>query len=53
MAKITNFERARSTIDTSSSIQSRIESVRWLAPEKLKDNEYRYDHKCEIYRYLI
>ncbi|PKC64841.1 HCP-like protein [Rhizophagus irregularis] len=29
----------------------RIEDGRWLAPEKLIDPKYRYDHKCEIFSF--
>ncbi|GES80618.1 kinase-like domain-containing protein [Rhizophagus clarus] len=52
VAKLSNFNLSRDKdgISTSAGIQI-LENSRWLAPEKLKDNNYRYDHKCEIFSF--
>jgi len=51
VAKLANFEIARGSDAVTTSIKSQLERIRWLAPEKLKDLEYRYDHKCEIFSF--
>ncbi|CAG8555841.1 5060_t:CDS:2 [Rhizophagus irregularis] len=51
VAKLTNFYLSRDKDGRTTSVFNRIENGRWLAPEKLKDNKYRYDHKCEIFSF--
>ncbi|CAB4396639.1 kinase-like protein [Rhizophagus irregularis] len=51
VAKLTNFYFSRGKDHTSTSMAGRIEDGRWLAPEKLIDPKYRYDHKCEIFSF--
>jgi serine/threonine protein kinase len=49
--KLANFEYARSTGGTTSSIGDLMKVVHWLAPEKMHDRTSRYNSKCEIFRY--
>ncbi|RHZ90111.1 hypothetical protein Glove_8g21 [Diversispora epigaea] len=49
--KISNFEMSREIHAVSMKIQGLESYVRWLAPEKMRDFEYRYDHKCEIFSF--
>ncbi|PKY24877.1 hypothetical protein RhiirB3_509498 [Rhizophagus irregularis] len=51
LAKLANFGTSREKHDATTTIGSQPERVRWLAPEKLKDNGRRYDHKCEIFSF--
>ncbi|RIA93676.1 kinase-like domain-containing protein [Glomus cerebriforme] len=56
--KLANFEYARMAAATTSSITNLVKVVHWLAPEKMnemkdKSDKYRYDSKCEIFRYSI
>ncbi|CAI2167501.1 17534_t:CDS:2 [Funneliformis geosporum] len=48
--KLTNFDYARSTDAESKKIPD-LEIVHWLAPEKIENNSYRYDIKCEIFSF--
>ncbi|CAB4395558.1 unnamed protein product [Rhizophagus irregularis] len=52
LAKLANFGTSREKHDATTTIGSQPERVRWLAPEKLKDNGRRYDHKSYRYRSL-
>ncbi|CAB5383634.1 unnamed protein product [Rhizophagus irregularis] len=51
LAKLANFGTSREKHDATTTIGSQPERVRWLAPEKLKDNGRRYDHKCENFSF--
>ncbi|CAG8848757.1 24621_t:CDS:1, partial [Racocetra persica] len=43
-AKITNFEWSRDFKESSF-----MEIIRYMAPEKIKDNKTRYNSKCEVF----
>ncbi|CAG8447050.1 2405_t:CDS:2 [Diversispora eburnea] len=50
-AKIANFNLSRGTNDPTKDIRPTIDTVRWMAPEKLNDHKKnQYTAKCEIYR---
>ncbi|CAB4410187.1 unnamed protein product [Rhizophagus irregularis] len=50
--KLTNFEYARLTTDSTSNVTNLTEIVHWLAPEKLRSaNVQRYNAKCEIFSF--
>ncbi|EXX51126.1 hypothetical protein RirG_264470 [Rhizophagus irregularis DAOM 197198w] len=49
LAKLANFGTSREKHDATTTIGSQPERVRWLAPEKLKDNGRRYDHNKNPY----
>ncbi|CAG8467623.1 10219_t:CDS:2 [Diversispora eburnea] len=49
--KISNFEMSRQIHGISTTILSLEDYVRWLAPEKMRDMKYRYNHKCEIFSF--
>ncbi|RHZ83350.1 hypothetical protein Glove_97g77 [Diversispora epigaea] len=49
--KISNFELSRQ-IDGATTTHSCLNDyVRWLAPEKMRNTECRYNHKCEIFSF--
>jgi len=47
--KITNFKYTRLATDITSNIVNISEIVHWLAPEKLRNANQRYNMKCEIF----
>ncbi|CAG8497204.1 1540_t:CDS:2 [Diversispora eburnea] len=49
--KISNFEMSRQIQEDSTTIPGLNDYVRWLAPEKMRDLKYRYNHKCEIFSF--
>ncbi|CAG8630271.1 6298_t:CDS:2 [Funneliformis caledonium] len=50
--KITNFEYARLTTDSTSNLTNITEIVHWLAPEKLRNaNNQLYNMKCEVFSF--
>ncbi|CAI2170749.1 13593_t:CDS:2 [Funneliformis geosporum] len=50
--KITNFEYARLTTDSTSNLTNITEIVHWLAPEKLRNaNTQSYNMKCEVFSF--
>ncbi|RHZ52892.1 hypothetical protein Glove_456g20 [Diversispora epigaea] len=50
-AKITNFGLSRGFTDATRKIKANIHNVRYMAPEKLIDKNYKYDIKCEVYSF--
>ncbi|CAG8786166.1 23103_t:CDS:2, partial [Racocetra persica] len=51
-AKITNFELSRSFSEAvSKNIDVSMENVRYMAPEKIKDNTIRYNSRCEVFSF--
>ncbi|CAG8507878.1 8906_t:CDS:2 [Funneliformis mosseae] len=52
-AKLANFTLSRGFNDPTKNMMPTIDTVRWMAPEKLKDHRNLYTAKCEIYRNLI
>ncbi|CAG8577694.1 12740_t:CDS:2 [Funneliformis caledonium] len=48
--KLTNFDYARTTDAESKKIPD-LEIVHWLAPEKIANNNFRYDITCEIFSF--
>jgi serine/threonine protein kinase len=51
--KLANFEYARISSATTSSIADLMRIIHWLSPEKMFDKNTRYNAKCEIFRYSI
>jgi serine/threonine protein kinase len=50
-AKLANFTLSRGFNDPTKNMMPTIDTVRWMAPEKLKDHRKNpYTSKCEIYR---
>ncbi|CAG8593011.1 2074_t:CDS:2, partial [Acaulospora morrowiae] len=50
-AKIANFNLSRGANDPTKDVRPTIDTVRWMAPEKLKDHKNKYNTKCEIYSF--
>ncbi|RHZ49006.1 hypothetical protein Glove_535g16 [Diversispora epigaea] len=48
-AKISNFEMSRLTQGETTSCSNIKDYVRWLAPEKIREPNSRYNHKCEMF----
>jgi len=48
--KISNFKYTRYVDDADSKIPNISEIINWLAPEKLRNVNLRYDNRCEIFR---
>jgi receptor tyrosine-protein kinase erbB-2 len=51
--KLANFGLSRFVRDSTKNVARLRERVRYMAPEKLEDERYRYNHKCEVYRYVF
>lgn len=49
-AKLANFGLSKGFNETTGRYIRSTEQLRYTAPEKLQDSEYKYDIKCEIYR---
>ncbi|CAG8462662.1 12078_t:CDS:2 [Ambispora gerdemannii] len=52
-AKIGNFGLSRGLRDATRNIREGVDNVRYMAPEKLKENKHPYDFKCEIYSFGV
>ncbi|CAG8666644.1 14004_t:CDS:2 [Cetraspora pellucida] len=50
-AKIANFGLSRGFTDATRNIKAGIQNVRYMAPEKFLDPNYKYDIKCEVYSF--
>ncbi|CAI2164338.1 13209_t:CDS:2 [Funneliformis geosporum] len=50
-AKLANFTLSRGFNDPTKNMMPTIDTVRWMAPEKLKDHRNLYTAKCEIYSF--
>ncbi|CAB5385903.1 kinase-like protein [Rhizophagus irregularis] len=52
--KIYNFELARFDSGKTTTLESELnDSVRWMAPEKLSDPNFRYTTQCEIFSFSM
>jgi len=51
--KLGNFGRSRSTEDVTTSLDYDLSSIRWLCPEKVKNNELAYSMEADVYRYEV
>ncbi|CAI2166719.1 19772_t:CDS:10 [Funneliformis geosporum] len=49
--KIANFEYERFTTDETTNLVDITESFHWLAPEKMRYYDYRYNIKCEVFSF--
>ncbi|CAG8524463.1 5844_t:CDS:2 [Ambispora leptoticha] len=52
-AKIGNFRLSRGLSEATRNIRANVDSVRYMAPEKLSNRKYYYESKCEIYSFGI
>ncbi|CAG8438913.1 5151_t:CDS:2 [Acaulospora morrowiae] len=52
-AKIANFTLSRGFADPTRDISPTIGTIKWMAPEKLRDHRNPYTIKCEIYSFGI
>ncbi|CAG8510077.1 15186_t:CDS:2, partial [Cetraspora pellucida] len=48
---IANFGLSRGFTDATRNIKAGIQNVRYMAPEKFLDPNYKYDIKCEVYSF--
>ncbi|CAG8662221.1 10415_t:CDS:2, partial [Ambispora gerdemannii] len=52
-AKIGNFGLSRGLREATRNLREGVDNVRYIAPEKLKENKHPYDFKCEIYSFGV
>ncbi|CAG8549604.1 13144_t:CDS:2, partial [Gigaspora rosea] len=52
-AKIANFGMSRRFADASKNLKNVVDASRYKAPEKIKNGDYEYDSRCEVFSFGI